>query len=339
MAKSGLKHIDVGSELSKPEWESEESHELIHGTSFPSSPEERQLFYRDDEHKWYIYDGTDWVWLGGSGGGMEVHGNEYHSPDFATEATLATHAAATSGVHGAGGNNLWHGGLANIIDKSHLSQDFGASSLRLLAWNFTPKQGAVFNVGHGATSPFSGKINSNPTSTSVVYDGESNENCLKGVQSGATRWGRFVLHNTTRGTSRLVVSWDVDMNTITTEPSTDDWADDDDITLQSQTCTQAGYMDVDLSDELGTAEIVAYIQFEALDKSAAAQSGRRVMVHPFETYDAGKRLMCPAALANEFTVVAGLVPINSQKLCVFFDDFTDAAIQIAVLATVEHADT
>ena len=69
MAKSGLKHIDVGFELTRTEWESEESHELIHGTSFPASPVERQLFYRDDEHKWYIYNGSDWVWLGGGGGG------------------------------------------------------------------------------------------------------------------------------------------------------------------------------------------------------------------------------------------------------------------------------
>lgn len=51
MAKSGFKHIDVGPELTKTEWENEESHELIHGTSFPASPAERQLFYRDDEHK------------------------------------------------------------------------------------------------------------------------------------------------------------------------------------------------------------------------------------------------------------------------------------------------
>jgi len=144
MAKSGLKHIDVGAELTKTEWESEESHELLHGTSFPSSPVERQLFYRDDEHKWYIYDGTTWVWLGGGGGGgMQVHGNEYHdpdfeqqgvaatlvethrttethtqpqpaaehgnekhNPDFATEAALSSHAAAATGVHGVGAGTI-----------------------------------------------------------------------------------------------------------------------------------------------------------------------------------------------------------------------------------------
>ena len=37
------------------------------------------------------------TWPGGSpGGGMEVHGNEYHDPDFASEAALAAHAALTN---------------------------------------------------------------------------------------------------------------------------------------------------------------------------------------------------------------------------------------------------
>jgi len=225
------------------------------------------------------------------------------------------------------------------ITGDNLSQTFGASGLRLHVWNFTAKQGAIFNVPHAATSPFSGVINGTPTTTLVVYDGESNENCLKNIQAGTHRWGRFVLHNIARGNSRLVVAWDVDTNTITTEPSTDDWADGDVVTLQSQTCTQAGYMDVDLSNEISSDEVVAYIQFEALDKSGVAQSGRRLMVHPFEAYNNGKRLMCPASLANEFTAVSGPIPIIDQKVCVFFDDFTDFTPQISVLATLEYADT
>lgn len=40
------------------------------------------------------------TWPGGTpGGGMEVHGNEYHDPNFASEAALAAHAALTKGVH------------------------------------------------------------------------------------------------------------------------------------------------------------------------------------------------------------------------------------------------
>jgi len=74
MADSGIKHIDVGAELTKVEWESEASHELVHGNSFPESPVERQLYYRDDEHKWYVYNGTSWVDLQGAGGGVTDHG-------------------------------------------------------------------------------------------------------------------------------------------------------------------------------------------------------------------------------------------------------------------------
>jgi hypothetical protein len=37
---------------------------------------------------------------------MEVHGNEYHDPDFATEASLSSHAAAATGVHGVGASTI-----------------------------------------------------------------------------------------------------------------------------------------------------------------------------------------------------------------------------------------
>jgi len=248
------------------------------------------------------------------------------------------HKDLTTGVHGAGEATVWHGGLTDIVDKTHLSQDFGASSLRLQALNFTPKQGAAFHIGNAGTSPFSGLINGNPTSTSVVYDNETNEDNIQAISSGATRWGRFVLHNTTRSNSRLVVTFVKATKTITTEESTDDWADNDVITLQSQTNAQAGYTDVDLSNEISANEVVAFIQFEMLDKSAGAVAGRRVLLHPYETYDVGKRLMCPAALASEYSVTNGFLPIVSQKLCVMFDKPTDAAIQVAVLATVEYAD-
>jgi len=59
MAK-GIKHKDVGSELTYAEWNADDSHFLASGTSFPTAPSEGDLYYRTDEHKWYIYDGTSW---------------------------------------------------------------------------------------------------------------------------------------------------------------------------------------------------------------------------------------------------------------------------------------
>jgi hypothetical protein len=69
------------------------------------------------------------TWPGGSPGGAEVHGNEYHDPDFASEAALAAHAAAATGIHGVGSSYL-----ALAPSASHLVRSFtkGWTSGRLL---------------------------------------------------------------------------------------------------------------------------------------------------------------------------------------------------------------
>ena len=48
---------------------------------------------------------------------MEVHGNEYHNPDFATESALSSHATATTGVHGVGSDTV------GIMNKDKTVQD------------------------------------------------------------------------------------------------------------------------------------------------------------------------------------------------------------------------
>jgi hypothetical protein len=63
MTTRGIQHIDVGSQLSRVEWEGVDTHALASGTAFPTvpAPTEMDLFYRTDEHVWYQYDGSDWV--------------------------------------------------------------------------------------------------------------------------------------------------------------------------------------------------------------------------------------------------------------------------------------
>ena len=56
----GINHKDIGPECTRVEWEADDAHELSNGDSFPESPSEPDFFYRNDNHKWYIYDGTDW---------------------------------------------------------------------------------------------------------------------------------------------------------------------------------------------------------------------------------------------------------------------------------------
>jgi hypothetical protein len=56
--------------------------------------------------------------------GMEVHGNEYHDPDFATEATLSSHASAATGVHGVGAGTIAKvGDIAVDSNLSSVAQD------------------------------------------------------------------------------------------------------------------------------------------------------------------------------------------------------------------------
>ena len=470
MAKSGLTHIDVGPELTRTEWESEETHALINGTSFPGSPVERQLFYRNDLHEWYIYTGSAWASLQGAGGGLVVHDNAFHTPDYEEEgvaatqiethrttavhaadqppdvhdnakhspdfeeegvaatqiethrttavhaadqppdlhdnakhspdfeeegvaaglvsdheaaadphtgytkhslatavsdflvasgvgvfvkktlaevktlldwaADIATHAGLTTGTHGVGAGTIWHGGLTDIVDKTHLSQDFGASATRLRNLIVEPIAGEILRINPcSSTSPFSASIAGNPTSTSVVYDGETNEGMFAALSSGAGFWGRIILHNTTRSNSRKIVSVNVGTNSITTEDTSDDWADDDVITVQSQTNAQAGYFDVDVSAEVASTVDGFYLFATLDDLEGELDNSRYVMFHPYEAYDGGKRQWINANLAN--IKGQGVYPLKiiSQKFTMWIGSgVVSVAITMSVKGTFEYAD-
>lgn len=250
------------------------------------------------------------------------------------------HAIKTTGTHGAGANTLWHGGLTNIIDKTHLSQDFGPSSARLLNPILTPLTNTLLQIDNTRTGPFTAKINGAPTSTSVVYDGDANENLFNGLWAGATFWGRIILHNTTRGNSRKVVSVNLATNTITTESSTDDWADNDDITTQSQTNAAVGMFDLDLSASVPATWAAILINGKFLDNSGAGGGNSRdAWWHPYEAIDYGKLVILGAYAANSGQGAQFWVPLISQKLCMHFRNTTDAAIWLVVAGHAEYADT
>lgn len=56
----GIIHESVGVQLTQAEWEGEATHNIASGAGFPGAPAEKDLFYKTDEHKWYIYNGTGW---------------------------------------------------------------------------------------------------------------------------------------------------------------------------------------------------------------------------------------------------------------------------------------
>jgi len=88
MTTRGIQHIDVGSQLSRAEWEGVDTHALASGTAFPTdpAPNEMDLFYRTDEHLWYQYDGTDWINLMGGGGATPQEVWEYTTRNLNSDA-------------------------------------------------------------------------------------------------------------------------------------------------------------------------------------------------------------------------------------------------------------
>jgi len=231
--------------------------------------------------------------------------------------------------------------LVEKIDKTHLSQDFGASSARLQNLIMTPIAGEALRM-QPATSPsiFLAVINGNPTATSVVYWFDSNEGSIGGIVAGASRWGRVVLHNITRGNSRKIVSVNTGTSTITTESSTDDWADTDSITCQSQTNTQGGYFDLDLSAEVAATTTTCAFFVTVGDGENNYDASRYFIMHPYEAYDAGKRQYLHCAVAQEASSLSFLMNINSQKVTAFLGTgVVDVTLTISVKGEYENADT
>ena len=237
-------------------------------------------------------------------------------------------AAISASVHG-------------LITGASLSQTFGASSARLRNLIPTPVDGEILRIGNAQDSPFSGLINGVPTSTSVVYDGDTNEDMFDGLEAydGTTRWGQIILHNTTRGNSRKIVSVDIATNTITTTASTDDWADNDVITCQSQTNLAGGYFDIDMSKKIASTVIAIILKASVWNRSADVTALRNLRLHPFEARDVGKEIEVYASIAGEVSVIQLLMPVLSQKFTARFILFTNHYIALAVQGYIEYADT
>ncbi len=103
----GIKHVSVGTELTQAEWESATGHDVDAGTSFPGSPGEKDLFYRTDGHRWYIYDGSAWVQVSGYKEGARAYHDTNQSISDSTWTTLAFNSERwdTDAIHDNSTNN------------------------------------------------------------------------------------------------------------------------------------------------------------------------------------------------------------------------------------------
>lgn len=262
--------------------------------------------------------------------------------DTEVTAAVAAHAALTTGVHGAGANTILHSGSTDVIGGAQLTQVFGASSARLKNVIMVPKSGYCLRINNAAPAPFAAVINGAPTATTVVYDGETNEDSLKGLVAydGDSYWGRIVLYNTTKGNERLLEAINLTTNTITTESSSDDWADDDVITILCPTIGDAISFTIDLSTKIAATVVGMIVELGLADNEGNDDVARYVQLQPYEAYDAGKSRTVVVGLANELAHGELTVPVISQRLGMrVAGGCADVRILLRVCATYEYADT
>jgi hypothetical protein len=239
------------------------------------------------------------------------------------------------------------------VSGDDLSQDFGAGGERLKTVILDAQAGMALRINNCAVSSLAGedtfvaKINAGGsgglTATNVPYDNDSNEDIFNGLQAydGSAYWGQIILHNTTRGNSRKVVSFDRTNNKITTTASTDDWADNDDITTGSQTITGGdGFMDLDLSAKIPATAYGLFVSLIMYDSEGTRDTMRQLLVHPYESYDGAKTMTCFSTLAYERTEIVLGVKLISQTIGIRpVRGIDNCYIFIKVRGYWEYADT
>lgn len=174
----------------------------------------------------------------------------------------------------------------------------------------------LYGLANHSSTKFTATINGTPTTTSVVYNNAltGNENVLN-VQA-AGQLAKAVLHNTTRGNSRLIDSVNVATNTITTVASTDNWANTDAITIASPTVISdngsADYIELDLSQTTAIPALARMIrtQLYKLDTGAV---GQRVDTHPFETFVAVKEQVWFTQASSVYVTDVPDTPLINRK--------------------------
>jgi len=161
----------------------------------------------------------------------------------------------------------------------------------------------------GTGNIFTGKVNGNPTSTSIPYDTDVNELALS---------PNMVLHNTTKGKKVRIVTANTTTNVITVEANSPDdsdlWDDNDVLTTASQTNTGRtnGFSDFDVTALITYANSQAiFIQATLVDTGAS--SSATMICHPYETYVQAKEtfnLKLPKPATLGYIAGTGIIPLT-----------------------------
>lgn len=261
--------------------------------------------------------------------------HDLQAPVAAGEAIRQTAKITEAILEGLNDNALVHADVDDTPVNGETTVPISSNWAYDLITNlFTPIAGEILrqSVTSKCPSPFSALINGVPNATTVVYDTDTNEASVAGLYSGAGYWGRIMLYNSAKGTYRKIVSVEISTNTITTESSIDTWANDDAITTQSQTNTEAGYFDVDLSTNISASATVLNVStlYRDLDKSAY-DSERSLRVHSYSAFNDGKKFTTCASVIGEQSTLCFFVPVISQKITVQYQGTSNTMLIILMV--------
>lgn len=182
----------------------------------------------------------------------------------------------------------------------------------------------IWTCSAQSDTAWTGTINGAPSATSVTVTTVSGAlNCFKPFAAGFLSECR--LWNTTRNTFRRVTAVNTGTNVITTENTTDAWANTDALTIQSQTTLSGGaviYIEFDLTPSVPatfptTLRALAVNHF-VFDSSATVSCVSSL--HPYDTYAISKIQSLINLPGNSFFLSAyRVVPIFNNVFCAAMD--------------------
>lgn len=132
--------------------------------------------------------------------------------------------------------------------------------------------------------------------------------------------GLVVLHNTTRGESAVISACNVATNTITVTDAADiaAWTNGNTLTIQSQTNTDAGYMDIELTSDIPA---LAYsFQFSVQNISDSGGANAFAITHPYSAGVTSQRRTIARTVSTGIHVSPlTAVDIRNRRFCLNFN--------------------
>ena len=148
---------------------------------------------------------------------MSVHGNEYHDPDFATEAALVSHASAATGVHGVGAGTITSKILTNSVGAAYVRSttstsyvdipDTTVSLTTVVTCNLLIP--FVASLSHGTAGEIVYVCSIGDTDVYIFFKAQSSLNTGQEATGGFTGYKSSV----TAGTLSYVLKWKVSSGT------------------------------------------------------------------------------------------------------------------------------